>query len=51
MDSHDLSRLSVVNVSEGDQLMRARFAKAAAGNGAVSGEMFLNTAVKLKKLH
>ena len=48
IDSHDPFRVSVVNVSEGDQLMRARFAKAAAGNGAVSGEIFLNTAVKFK---
>ena len=48
MDSHDPFRVSVVNVSEGDQPMRTCFAEAAAGNGTVSGEIFLNTAVKFR---
>jgi len=48
MDSHDPFRVSVVNVSGKDQPMRTCFAEAAAGNGTVSGEIFLNTAVKFR---
>ena len=41
-ESHDPFRVSVINVSQDDKLMKERFEKAATGNGAVSENTFLN---------